>query len=509
LNLPFAHSKPEESHINNLLTTVRSHKRVILALLASSLLAVSASALSALDTDIVVTIEEPAIGESYAGISNLRGWAVAPAGTGDYYFSVYLDDEFAFYMPVGGARGDVADVYPDYPNSDKSGFSMAFNYKNLTPGEHEVKVYAYDNRDNYNIATATFTTERFLTPFIAEDAQVDLSTTENVYTCDKKTYLVTGVTIEESTWDFRLTWDRASQGFKIENIRASSSSSSSSCSYSSSASTSSTSSGSSPSTSSGSSPSSGSSFTVTSPSSSTSTSSGTSGSACPEGASGNVSSACGATATNQDCVPTAWNPCSGATSSTTSSATSSATSNGTDGDCVKTSWNDCGDNSSSTSSTTNSGSGNIDVYACITSPSENGVSSDDLVYFKNGLIVRNNEGDYWSVGDSHVVFETQDNKWFSIIDENEMVRLDVVDTPTSCFEYDYGVVTQVFNNPAGQKVLVVADDLGDTALGEVFVSTTCDVSVSTPFGYYAKWPDEYFVDFQDADVCKVLGGGAY
>ncbi|MDG2442715.1 MAG: hypothetical protein P8M13_05615 [Luminiphilus sp.] len=286
------------------------------------MLAVSASALSALDTDIVVTIEEPAIGESYAGISNLRGWAVAPAGTGDYYFSVYLDDEFAFYMPVGGARGDVADVYPDYPNSDKSGFSMAFNYKNLTPGEHEVKVYAYDNRDNYNVATATFTTERFLTPFIAEDAQVDLSTTENVYICDKKTYLVTGVTIEESTWDFRLTWDRASQGFKIEKIRASSSSSSSSCSYSSSASTSS---GSSPSTSSGSSPSSGSSSTVTSPSSSTSTSSGTSGSssavtspssgtstssgtsgsACPEGASGTVSSACGATATNQECVPTA------------------------------------------------------------------------------------------------------------------------------------------------------------------------------------------------------------
>ena len=40
--------------------------------------------------DIKVTIEEPAVGQSYSGIANLRGWAVAPEGL-NIFLDVYID----------------------------------------------------------------------------------------------------------------------------------------------------------------------------------------------------------------------------------------------------------------------------------------------------------------------------------------------------------------------------------------------------------------------------------
>ena len=121
---------------------------------------------AAQDDGIIVRIEEPAKEESYTGISNLRGWAVSPAGMGSYDLDVYIDDMFAFSMPIGGNRADVASVYPDYPSSEYSGFSMAFNYKNLQPGRHKILVKAYDNDGNYNEAYSYFTAERFVTTFI-------------------------------------------------------------------------------------------------------------------------------------------------------------------------------------------------------------------------------------------------------------------------------------------------------------------------------------------------------
>ena len=111
-------------------------------LLVTVLLLGSSIAFAGLDRDIKVVIEEPAVGESYSGVTNLRGWVVSPAGIGRYALEVYIDGEFAFYMPVGGNRADVAEAYSNYPGSDQSGFSMAFNYKSLSPGTHEIKVRA-------------------------------------------------------------------------------------------------------------------------------------------------------------------------------------------------------------------------------------------------------------------------------------------------------------------------------------------------------------------------------
>ena len=66
--------------------------------------------------------------------------------------SVSIDGLSPFEIPMGGLRADVRDRYPDYSDSDRSGFSMAFNYKNLSPGTHRAVVTAFDNNGNYNEA---------------------------------------------------------------------------------------------------------------------------------------------------------------------------------------------------------------------------------------------------------------------------------------------------------------------------------------------------------------------
>ena len=186
--------------------------------MAIASLLLSCLAFAGLDERIQIAIEEPAAGGRYSGISNLRGWAVSPAGMGSYYLDVYIDGEFVFDLVVYGKRTDVGNAFPDYPGSDTGGFSMAYNYKDLSPGEHEIRIRAFDNAGNYNDAAATFTTERLGSQFIAEDSAVDLSTASITRT-DDQTITISNATVEGEQYDFMLTWDRASQGFKAQDIQ--------------------------------------------------------------------------------------------------------------------------------------------------------------------------------------------------------------------------------------------------------------------------------------------------
>lgn len=177
----------------------------------------------AFDSRIKVVIEEPIEGGQYSGISNLRGWAISPEGMyndagGFYFLQIYVDRELRYNLAPFGQREDVGEAFPDYPDSDTGGFAMAFNYKDLNPGEHEITVVATDSQGNYNSATATFNTERFESSFIPSVDEVDLSTTESISLYDNQSYLVSGPSLEGKQWDFLLKWDTASQSFKTEGI---------------------------------------------------------------------------------------------------------------------------------------------------------------------------------------------------------------------------------------------------------------------------------------------------
>ena len=167
------------------------------------------------DPEIRIALEEPGRDQTYSGIGNLRGWAISPFGI--ERILIYIDDEYAFDAPYGGDRGDVGNRFPGYPNSAKSGYSMAFGYANLSPGEHTVTAVALSPSGDGNSASATFTVETFHKPFIRPTDVVDPSGTTIVP--DAAGILLENLQIDGRAYDVRLEWQTATQGFEIVEIR--------------------------------------------------------------------------------------------------------------------------------------------------------------------------------------------------------------------------------------------------------------------------------------------------
>lgn len=172
-------------------------------------------AAQALAESVVVNLEEPRDASLYTGISNLRGWAVAESGIGAV--EIDIDGIYAFNVPMGGSRSDVANAYPDFPNSDASGFSMAFNYKNLSAGNHVVTVRAISNDGNVATRSATITVSRFVSTYIQNADQVDTGTVTDVVTSGQSIQL-NDLSVEGQKWDVTLSFNTATQGFAVTQI---------------------------------------------------------------------------------------------------------------------------------------------------------------------------------------------------------------------------------------------------------------------------------------------------
>jgi len=182
--------------------------------ITSTILSATVSVVTMAET-IILNLEEPLDGGAYTGISNLRGWAVAESGIAA--IEIDIDGTYAFDVPMGGSRGDVAKVYPDFPDADKSGFSMAYNYKGLDPGEYVFTARAISNDGSIAIQSATFTVDRFASRYIGDRSEVDTSTVSEVSFADAS-FTLKGVTVEGRQWDVVMGFDTATQGFEITDI---------------------------------------------------------------------------------------------------------------------------------------------------------------------------------------------------------------------------------------------------------------------------------------------------
>ena len=334
------------------------------------LLVLPSQAFAVLDPRIKVLIEEPAQGEAYSGVSNLRGWAVSPKGTGAYTFPAYIDGQFAFHLIPGGARADVGNVFPEYPESDASGFSMAFNYKDLSPGEHTLEIYAYDNDMNFNIASVTFIADRFVSGFISDPSKVDISTTEGVFIFDKHSFLVEGATVEGRRWDFLLSWDSASQGFKAEGIEP---------------------------------------F----------------GTYLSSGASGSVAQSSGVT--TADPTTDSGGSISGGTVGGADGGSTGEPAGGDSGG-----WNRSLAESRRGISDTQTASGGLGLRACISRVTRSVSVTGERVQMDNGLVTVNGGGADWVAGEVHYVFRTERGEWFSMVWGGFFRQLDIVQEPSDC-----------------------------------------------------------------------------
>ena len=161
-----------------------------------------------------VSLEEPVGGETHMGVGNLRGWAVA--STGITKVEIRIDGSYAFDIPYGGARTDVGGAFPDVEDSTSSGFSAAFNYSDLSAGEHAITAVAYETSGETKASSSTFNVVKFNKNFISGSNAVDLGDRSCNVSSDEIGVL--NARVDGVTYDLQLKWRTAEQGFEIINV---------------------------------------------------------------------------------------------------------------------------------------------------------------------------------------------------------------------------------------------------------------------------------------------------
>ena len=168
-----------------------------------------------ISTNVTISLEEPTANRVHGGIGNLRGWAVSPDGIS--HVEIFINGTLAFEAPYGGNRPDVAAQFPDVIGSLSSGFSLAYGYSNLLPGEHTITARAHSLLGQQSDATATFTVVGFEKTFIGPSAVVNASNA--TITPDGDEISVENISIDGRVYDIVMKWRTSEQGFEIIEIR--------------------------------------------------------------------------------------------------------------------------------------------------------------------------------------------------------------------------------------------------------------------------------------------------
>lgn len=166
---------------------------------------------------VIAHLEEPVADSSVSGVGNIRGWAVSPRAV--RRVDLYVDGTLAFSVPYGGGRGDVGAAYPSYPGSGNSGFSMAYNFGNLSAGSHTFMARAVDDMGSYQDASATFNVVRFPSSFMANPGEVSLLGASATM-LDGNTFRLNNVAVQGVVYDLTLRWSTATQGFVLVAMTA-------------------------------------------------------------------------------------------------------------------------------------------------------------------------------------------------------------------------------------------------------------------------------------------------
>jgi hypothetical protein len=161
-----------------------------------------------------VRLETPASGTSFSGIKTISGWAIATSGI--ERIEIYIDDVYSFDVAYGGARGDVAGVFPDVENSDKSGFATRYNYNGLSAGEHTITAKAISNGNNMAERSATFSITKFDKPFISSQDEFSLDNAS--CSLQSSTISIVDALVDGSSYDISVQWNTAAQDFEIIGI---------------------------------------------------------------------------------------------------------------------------------------------------------------------------------------------------------------------------------------------------------------------------------------------------
>lgn len=162
------------------------------------------------DDPIVMSIEEPFDGDVKSGVRTFRGWVVSLKPLTS--LTLYLNGTLIGELDHGGPRGDVANKFPQYPDSRQSGFAFATNYGSFPAGVHQYRLVARDNQGNLLEKTVNFTVERFDNAFVKDDALISLDSAS--VSASGRDVIINGMEHDGKRYNVRLRWKKARQGFE-------------------------------------------------------------------------------------------------------------------------------------------------------------------------------------------------------------------------------------------------------------------------------------------------------
>lgn len=84
------------------------------------------------------SLDAPANGTVVGKSVGLGGWALSEDGVANV--GIYLDRRYRMDAVLGGARPDVKNVYPQFPDAGNSGWSATLVLDNVAAGPHAIEI---------------------------------------------------------------------------------------------------------------------------------------------------------------------------------------------------------------------------------------------------------------------------------------------------------------------------------------------------------------------------------
>ena len=163
--------------------------------------------------EITANFEEPEVNFTKSGISNIRGWAFSTVPIEK--IELFIDNNFITNIPAGALRKDVSAAFPQNSFAINSGFSMAFNYGNLTKGDHTASI-KISTANEQRIINNTFRVERFDSSFVNRE-NVDIGNA--VFEVNSPySFLLSNVNINGKALSIVFSFVPSNQQFQIVSI---------------------------------------------------------------------------------------------------------------------------------------------------------------------------------------------------------------------------------------------------------------------------------------------------
>ncbi|QAT41036.1 Ig-like domain-containing protein [Clostridium sp. JN-9] len=106
----------------------------------------------------LMSIDEPAYGQSITSSATVRGWALNPSGVKEV--DILVDGKNMGTAAIGLSRPDVAAAYPEYFNGSQSGYTYTLSTSGILGGTHKVTVKAIGSDDSFTTGDVSITVQK-------------------------------------------------------------------------------------------------------------------------------------------------------------------------------------------------------------------------------------------------------------------------------------------------------------------------------------------------------------